>query len=185
MDIYGIQHAASMSNTSLNAHEFVLAHTLPDSLQGREHGSFLVKLKNYIHSRQQFLQDLHENAAQQFDLPVNTWPHGLGGLLPLHMSADCTSALTCSIKINGIRIECILAACFALLPPLCSTPRWPPCFGGQMLTLQVQTCPLLALLLLLQEVSLEEASEALNRQYIRGNKVIDLAPYLSRVEEEQ
>jgi hypothetical protein len=39
-------------------------------LQGREHGSFLVRLKECLPSRQQFIQELQDNADQHFELRV-------------------------------------------------------------------------------------------------------------------
>jgi hypothetical protein len=40
-------------------------------LQGREHGSFLVRLKEVLPSRQQFIQELQDNADQHFELRVS------------------------------------------------------------------------------------------------------------------
>jgi hypothetical protein len=39
-------------------------------LQGREHGSFLVRLKEVLPSRQHFIQELQDNADQHFELRV-------------------------------------------------------------------------------------------------------------------
>lgn len=43
----------------------LLSHT-----QKRDHDQFLVRLKDVLPSKQQLLQDLQANAAQQFDLQV-------------------------------------------------------------------------------------------------------------------
>jgi hypothetical protein len=45
-------------------------------LQGREHGSFLVRLQEVLPSRQRFIQELQDNADQHFELRVRG--HGLG-----------------------------------------------------------------------------------------------------------
>ncbi|WIA31302.1 hypothetical protein OEZ86_002204 [Tetradesmus obliquus] len=71
----------------------------PSYRQGREHGSFLMRLQERLPSRQQFVQELQDNADQHFEL---------------------------------------------------------------------------------REVSLQEASQALQRQYLKNNKVIDLAAHVQQ-----
>ncbi|KAF6255713.1 hypothetical protein COO60DRAFT_1285707 [Scenedesmus sp. NREL 46B-D3] len=80
----------------------------PEYRQGREHGSFLVRLKECLPSRQQFIQELQENADQHFELRVRR--------------AMCCTVLCCAV----VHVE--LSAQRSILCELCLRPadrnRW-------------------------------------------------------------
>jgi hypothetical protein len=66
-------------------------------LQGREHGSFLVRLKEVLPSRQQFIQELQDNADQHFELRVRRGTAAPAAVTPaVLVSCFCQCLILCA-----------------------------------------------------------------------------------------
>lgn len=145
-------------------------------LQQRDHDEFVVRLKDLVADKQQLLQDLQDNAAQHFDLQVIAClPHSCTVHLQLeHFTAPdamvrFSMLVATASNSRSMHAYASYRVCIHFPFSIACQKQWHN--GNGIDTRSAALC--------VQEVSLEEASEALGREYLRNNKVINLEDYIS------